>query len=235
MSLLPVIAVMAQMQERAETTSADLMELVIYIENKPVYLCSALSPRLEQLHHLPETVFIDSLDPHAVNTMLHEISLPEIKAGIFLYPDLEALKKQFFRKFERHAAGGGLVLNDQRDILMIFRRGYWDLPKGHQDPGETIEACALREVREETGLRTLRILSPLTVTFHTYQQGRHAILKESHWFIMQAPGTEPLLGQTEEDIEKIEWVSADQLEQRLTASYPSIVQVIRQYQDNQAS
>ncbi|GAB3013063.1 NUDIX domain-containing protein [Niabella terrae] len=223
------------MQERTKIISVAIMELVVYIQNKPVYLCSALSPRLEQLHHRPETIFIDSLDPHTVNTMLREINLPEIKAGIFLYPDLEALKKQFFRKFERHIAGGGLVLNAQQDILMIFRRGYWDLPKGHQDPGETIEDCALREVREETGLSTLRLLRPLTVTFHTYQQGSHAILKESHWFVMQSPGTEPLLGQTEEDIEKIEWVSANQLEQRLKASYPSIAQVIRQYQDNQRS
>ena len=28
----------------------------------------------------------------------------------------------------------------------------WDLPKGHVDPGETEMQCALRELREETGI-----------------------------------------------------------------------------------
>jgi hypothetical protein len=49
-------------------------------------------------------------------------------------------------------AGGGLVYNDAGDIMMIFRRGKWDLPKGKLDKGETIDECALREVGEETGI-----------------------------------------------------------------------------------
>jgi len=46
---------------------------------------------------------------------------------------------------------GGLVTNENNELLMIFRRGKWDLPKGKADEGETVEACALREVEEETG------------------------------------------------------------------------------------
>jgi glyoxylate carboligase len=30
-------------------------------------------------------------------------------------------------------AGGGVVTNAQGDLLMIFRRGKWDLPKGKLD------------------------------------------------------------------------------------------------------
>ena len=49
-------------------------------------------------------------------------------------------------------AAGGLVTNENNELLMIFRRGKWDLPKGKLDKGETIEECAIREVEEETGI-----------------------------------------------------------------------------------
>ena len=51
-------------------------------------------------------------------------------------------------------AAGGIVIRDG-EILLVHRERYddWSLPKGHVDPGETWEEAALREVREETGLR----------------------------------------------------------------------------------
>lgn len=44
-----------------------------------------------------------------------------------------------------------------RDVLLIKRgkgalAGYWSLPGGHIEPGETARSAALREVREETGI-----------------------------------------------------------------------------------
>ena len=58
-------------------------------------------------------------------------------------------------------AAGGLVNNEKDEILMIFRRGKWDLPKGKLDKGETLEECAVREVEEETGLKKLQLTSTL--------------------------------------------------------------------------
>ena len=51
-------------------------------------------------------------------------------------------------------AAGGLVVRDGR-VLLVHRPRYddWSFPKGKCDDGETDEACALREVQEETGLR----------------------------------------------------------------------------------
>ena len=65
-------------------------------------------------------------------------------------------------------AAGGLVLNEKNELLMIFRRNKWDLPKGKLDEGESIEACALREVKEETGLQKLKLEKFIDITFHDY-------------------------------------------------------------------
>lgn len=44
---------------------------------------------------------------------------------------------------------------DDPEVLLVHRPRYddWTLPKGKANPGETDEACALREVEEETGRR----------------------------------------------------------------------------------
>lgn len=54
-----------------------------------------------------------------------------------------------------------VVVRD-KSILLIKRatwpyKGYWALPGGLMDVGETVEKCALREVKEETGV-TARII-----------------------------------------------------------------------------
>src|SRR6266576_6135273 len=55
------------------------------------------------------------------------------------------------------AAGGAVARAGRRgraEILVVHRPRYddWTLPKGKCNPGESDEACALREVEEETGL-----------------------------------------------------------------------------------
>ncbi|MEN9300206.1 MAG: hypothetical protein RLZZ429_2519 [Bacteroidota bacterium] len=125
-------------------------------------------------------------------------------------------------------AAGGLVLNEKNDILMIFRRGKWDLPKGKLDEGEKIEDCAVREVMEETGLTQLDLGRLLVITQHTYfdQWIKKDVIKQTHWYLMKASLDQPLVPQTTEDIESIEWVSKSQLSERLENSYDTIVEVV---------
>ncbi len=124
-------------------------------------------------------------------------------------------------------AGGGLVTNDRGEFLLIRRSGLWDLPKGHQDPGEPIEMTALREVEEETGLKGLVLGDFIRVTDHTYLREEQWYLKHTWWYRMSCPYAGPLVPQTEEDITEIRWVAKSELTEFLLQTYPTIVEVFR--------
>lgn len=127
-------------------------------------------------------------------------------------------------------AGGGLVRNGEGELLLIFRRGKWDLPKGKLDEGETIEACALREVEEETGVKHLALGELISVTWHEYfdKWVGEDVIKETHWFRMDVAGVPALVPQTEEDITAIEWTKKSDLPKRMEQSYITIIDVLEE-------
>ncbi len=202
------------------------MFIKIYFNDKPLFLCDSIGEVIEPFVHHDDAIFIDELDSHTVKSMIHEMQLEKIHAGVFFHPDLEILKKTFFKKFTLVQAAGGLVKNENDDVLMIFRRGKWDLPKGKLDKGENLEDCALREVREETGLVDVKLENPLLVTYHTYHEGTRFILKESHWYTMKAKGEHALTPQTEEDIHEIKWVAKKEIPSYMPLVFPSIRDVL---------
>jgi 8-oxo-dGTP pyrophosphatase MutT (NUDIX family) len=191
-----------------------------------VYLCNEVDAFLNELMHHPDAVFIDELSNPAIKSLLHEIVKEDFHAGIIWNEDLEKLKKSFFKHFTQVKAAGGVVENEKGDVLLIFRRGKWDLPKGKLDKGETIEQCALREVMEETGLANVELKQLITITYHTYDEfGKH-ILKDSHWFKMNVNGKQQLTPQTEEDISELKWVKKKELSNYLNNTFPSIKDVL---------
>lgn len=134
-------------------------------------------------------------------------------------------------------AAGGLVTNEKGKLLMIFRRGKWDLPKGKLDEGESIEECAIREVKEETGLIQLTLIKSLGITYHEYfdKYSQRDVIKESHWFEMKADSSQKLVPQTEEDIEQILWAGKKKIEKCLANSYKNIVEIVHKYLGTQNS
>ncbi|MEO8583788.1 MAG: NUDIX domain-containing protein [Flavitalea sp.] len=122
-------------------------------------------------------------------------------------------------------AAGGLVSNEEGELLLIFRRGKWDLPKGKLDNNESLETCANREIIEETGITDLRLKKLLIITRHTYFEKGKNILKETHWFTFDSPGKQKLHPQTEEDIEKAEWVKIADLPRYMNNTYSLIKDV----------
>ena len=124
-------------------------------------------------------------------------------------------------------AGGGLVTNEIGEVLFIFRRGKWDLPKGKLDPGESLESCAIREVKEETGVSQLELIRFLLITEHEYVERGKPFLKETHWWLMKTKGDQPLIPQSEEEITAIKWMVPDNFKIVKQNTYPTILDVLR--------
>jgi 8-oxo-dGTP pyrophosphatase MutT (NUDIX family) len=128
-------------------------------------------------------------------------------------------------------AAGGLVTNPKGEILWIFRRGFWDLPKGKLDEGETIQTCAVREVAEETGISNIQLHEMLCFTNHLYfdKYLNEEVIKRTYWFYMTIPNMQEGIPQLTEDIEKIEWLALDKARQCLDHTYPTILEVVEQF------
>ncbi len=135
--------------------------------------------------------------------------------------------RAFCNLFTRVEAAGGLVTDPQGSVLLIFRNGRWDLPKGHVERGEGVETCALREVEEETGIRGVTLGDFLTQTIHFYHWHGVWTLKTCHWYRMNFSGSQQggLTPQQEEGITRVEWVKPEFLPGLLAGSFRSIREV----------
>jgi len=145
------------------------------------------------------------------------------------HEDYEKLRKDFKGLFTIIEAGGGLVTNEFNEILFIFRRGHWDLPKGKLEKYETKKDAALREVEEETGIRNLVLGKKICITNHVYKNKsgkRH--IKKSYWYHMTAPKM-GLIPQIEEDITEAKWMTMESFNRRERLVYSSIIKVLDKY------
>jgi 8-oxo-dGTP pyrophosphatase MutT (NUDIX family) len=123
-------------------------------------------------------------------------------------------------------AAGGLVYNESNQLLMIFRNGKWDLPKGKVEIGENVRDAAVREVEEECGLSEITIDKHLSYTYHTYVQNNKHILKKTDWFMMTYVGKSEPIPQTSEGITKVQWFQ--NIEKPLQNTYQSIIEVTQE-------
>jgi 8-oxo-dGTP pyrophosphatase MutT (NUDIX family) len=140
--------------------------------------------------------------------------------------DIKHLWKIFRIYFTEVGAAGGLVKHTSGRYLFIEKKGKLDLPKGHIEPGEEPEACALREVSEECGITGHFIIKAIEPTYHTYSWEGISYLKKTNWYLMQFDGamiTEP---QTDEGITKVEWLLPDELNKIKSSAWLSLMDII---------
>lgn len=142
--------------------------------------------------------------------------------------DPDAAFAAFAAEFTAVEAAGGVVVDARGAWLMIHRNGRWDLPKGHVEPGESLEACAEREIAEETGVAA-RVVRPLCETLHAYWFPKTARweLKRTHWFELRTTAASALRPQTEEGIEQVVWCTPDEAAEHVREAFPTIRCVAR--------
>ena len=161
--------------------------------------------------------------------LLSSITLNEIlkkvrkHKKIFLYhPKKSELIKIFKSKIKVIFASGGIVKNDNNQILFIYRRGKWDLPKGKAEKGESIRETAVREVIEETGVEKLKIDKYFSNTFHIVRNNKKYFLKETSWFLMSSNFKGKLKPQLNEGIKSVKWKTFDDAKKIKKKTYGNI-------------
>ena len=153
-------------------------------------------------------------------------SEPKISAINIYGPDIKHIWKMFRIYFTEVGAAGGLVQHTSGRFLFIEKKGKLDLPKGHIEPGEEADACALREVSEECGIKGHTIVKSLPPSYHTYSWEGISYLKRTCWFLMKYDRemvTEP---QVKEGITSVEWLLPDEISKIKGTAWLSLMDMI---------
>lgn len=151
----------------------------------------------------------------------------EIRNVFIIHHNLEEAFEAFRSFFREMEAAGGLVFDEQGRVLVIHRRGKWDLPKGKMEPGEDPATTAVREVEEECGITSPRPGKLLHTTYHSYTLDGVMILKKTYWYHMDYSGDEELEPQTHEDIVAAQWMPVSGMDQVVENTYSSIAEVLK--------
>ncbi|MFL2602806.1 MAG: NUDIX hydrolase [Flavobacteriaceae bacterium] len=168
--------------------------------------------------------------------LLSSISIKEIikklkiHDEVFLYyPDKKKLLKEFKEKLVTIKATGGIVTNKKNQILFIYRKGKWDLPKGKMEKNESKKESALREVIEETGVKKLKIINFFSTTFHLIKVKREYFLKETHWYTMKTKYDGKLKPQKSEGIISAKWKTFDEALEIKKKTFRNIAIILTKY------
>ena len=125
-------------------------------------------------------------------------------------------RQRLARAQELVLAAGGILLRQAKggrwEVAVVHRpspRDDWSLPKGKLDPGETLEACALREVEEETGLEC-QVLEVVGTTEYVDRRGRP---KEVTYWLMEV-----VAGRfaPNDEVDELHWLELDMARRALS-------------------
>jgi len=189
------------------------MSYKVYLNNKAIIITDNLDESSGNLYAF-SSVNLDDIINRLQTTSLSEAYL--------YHPNLTEAWRKFKTHFDVIEAAGGIVENSEKKYLFIYRNGKWDLPKGKMEEGEAPDETAIREVKEECGIQNIVIDHFLLDTYHLFTENKKKRLKVTHWYKMREQDKSPLIPQTEEGIEKVEWIDVFSDNLPLTNSYENI-------------
>lgn len=167
-------------------------------------------------------------DSSSIDEALFKLQTDSCKELFLVGSCLHSMWDDFCTRFKLIEAAGGVVTNSKKQVLWIRRNDKWDLPKGKVEVDEQIQEAAVREVKEECGLTSIRLGVLLGVTYHTYSCKDVNVLKKSYWFSMSCPAQQDLIPQLEEGITEVVWADAALHQMYLENTYASISELLRQ-------
>ena len=140
--------------------------------------------------------------------------------------DAKAFLKTVAKSVTLIEAAGGLVKNEKKEYLFIYRQGKWDIPKGKIEKGEAVKTAAVREVEEECGIKVSALEEKICKTYHVYIMRGDVVLKKTHWYKMLCKGQNKLKPQKEEGITDARWFKKGHIEPIVKNTFPSIIDVL---------
>jgi 8-oxo-dGTP pyrophosphatase MutT (NUDIX family) len=200
----------------------------IYYNNKPLVLTDNAAGYIAQQPLAKGYQSYEGAFPRNFRLAIQHLDKPRTLGAIIEDVSPESLQNELYKLYQPIDAGGGVVVNEQGLVLMIYRRGKWDLPKGKRDDGEDIAACALREVSEETGLQRLELKEKILDTYHVYSQFGQNLLKHTAWYKMKGSSKDTLTPQKEENILEAKWIAENELRNVVYKSYDAIREVLQE-------
>ena len=186
----------------------------VFVNDKALFLTNEVQKETNFKIFLLESIDIKKL--------IIKLFQNKIENAFLYHPDEKLIMKTLKAKIPVVKAGGGLVYNEEGQVLFIYRNGKWDLPKGGTEKNETMEETAMREVEEETGVSGLSISKKLQKTYHVFKRNGRYKLKQTYWYEMKSTFKGTPQGQEDEGIEKVVWVSPNEIPQLLENSYENI-------------
>ncbi len=198
----------------------------VFIENREVNFTDSLndSRNDEVFYFYPHMSVLKDLLPFVS-------SLPENEIITVLFMNSNYELENLFKEFIFIEAAGGIVEHDQ-NYLFIKRNGFWDIPKGKLDLGESSEVAAEREINEECGLTELMLNSLISITHHTYFFKNKWYLKKTFWFHFTALGSIDTSCQIEEGITETIWLDCSQFDTIHKNTFSSISFVLNKFESD---
>lgn len=136
-------------------------------------------------------------------------------------------------KFKIIKAAGGVVYRDGK-VLMIYRLGKWDLPKGKIEKKESVSSGAIREVEEECNVK-VALREKICTTWHTYTKGEQSILKKTVWYHMDCLDDSKMKPQLDEGIDEVKWMNKKELDVAFYNAFQSITHVYKKFRKKLSS
>ena len=125
--------------------------------------------------------------------------------------------KKNYNNLPLRSGVGIVVLNEKNQIFVAKRidnpKNYWQMPQGGIDEGEDFYQAALRELEEETSIKSVKLMKEIK-KFTTYHlpdhlmgiiwKGRYKGQKQK-WFIVKFNGDEKEININTKTPEFLEW------------------------------